>query len=367
MKSIKDLFLLLSHVIEFQSEKVLLKKLFQNNNLEETFESEFKLNLSNLELEKINRLRTEIKKIILSEIKKTLTEKEINFIGLSDPEYPKKLLEINDPPVGLFYRGKIDLLNHLKSVAIVGTRSATNYGINISTKIASLLAEKNIVIISGLAAGIDTSAHIGALKSGKTIAVLGTGVDVVFPTSNKNLFNEILNKNSLIISEYPPSTPGVGWNFPQRNRIISALSDAVVIIEGDLQSGAMITAKFAIKQGKSLFALPGLVDSPTSNGPNVLIKSRVAELLISVNDILEKFGEGKQTKLSFDNENEKIENLSECEKNIYKLLSSTSKNFETLIQETNLEVKELLKYLSMLELKGLVEKAQDGGYARLLV
>jgi DNA processing protein len=170
----------------------------------------------------------------------------------------------------------------------------------------------------------------------------------------------------LILSEYIPATEAMPWNFPQRNRIISALSDAVIVIEGDLQSGALITARFAIKQDKPLFALPGPIDSPASNGPNILIKSGVAELLTSVEDILEKIGESRQIKLDLENNDEKLNNLSEKEKHIYKLLSSVSKSFEILIEEVNIPVQELLKYLSMLELKGFVEKTQEGGYVKII-
>ena len=144
------------------------------------------------------------------------------------------------------------------------------------------------------------------------------------------------------------------------------LSDGVVVIEGDVQSGAMITARFAIKQGKPLFALPGPIDSPMSNGPNVLIKSGVAELLTSVQDILEKIGEGKQIKFDLKDDTEKLEALSEKQKIIYKIISPQSKTFDNLISETNFNVQELLKELSILELKGLIEKEADGKYAKMI-
>ena len=365
---IKDLFLALTFAVKFCSEKTLIKKLYNSNeNFVEIFTSnkkDFKLPITNEEHEKINRLRAEIRKAFVKELKASLEEKGVKFVALCEKEYPGRLKEISDSPLVLFYKGNLSNLNTLKHVAIVGTRAATNYGINMSKKISSLLTERNIVIVSGLASGIDTSAHIGAVKSGKTVAVVGTGVDTVFPSENKQLASNIVSNGGLIVSEYPPETPATPWNFPQRNRIISALSDAVIVIEGDLQSGAMITARFAIKQDKPLFALPGPIDSLVSNGPNILIKSKVAELLTSVDDVLEKIGESRQIKLDLENKDEKLNDLSEKEKNIYKLLSSNSKSFEILIQETNLEVQELLKYLSMLELKGFVEKSNDGGYVQ---
>ncbi len=366
---VKDLFLALSFAVKFQSEKTLIKKLYNScDNFVDIFTSnknDFKLGISGEKYEKLNRLKIEVKKTIIKEIQSLLLEKEIKFVALCDKEYPQKLKEIFDAPPVLFYKGNISNLNSLKHVAVVGTRNPTNYGIKISGKVSSLLSERNIVVVSGLASGVDTSAHIGAINNGRTIAVVGTGLDIVFPSENKQLTGEIVKLGGLIVSEYPPGIPASPWNFPQRNRIISALSDAVVVIEGDLQSGAIITARFAIKQSKPLFALPGPIDSTVSNGPNILIKSGVAELLTSVDDILEKIGESSQIKLDLKNDNEKLNSLSEKEKNIYKLLSSQSKDFEALIQETNLPVQELLQCLSMLELKGIVGKISDGCYVQL--
>lgn len=365
MESTSDLFLLLSLPTDFYVSKPLIKKLYESHkDLLELFSQDMsKTILSKEDVERIEQIKVEIKKYKLDEIKKSLEKNHIGFIALCDNNYPLKLKEINDSPLGLFYKGNLNILKE-KSVAIVGTRAATNYGINISKKIASLLAEQNLVIISGLASGIDTSAHIGAVKSGKTIAVLGTGVDIAFPYTNKELYKEILEKGGLIVSEYPPGSPGLPWNFPQRNRIISALSDAVVVIEGDVQSGAMITAKIAIKHGKPLFALPGPIDSPVSNGPNVLIKSGAAELLTSVNDILEKIGEGKQVQLDLKNNDTKLEELNEKQKNIYKLLS-TAKSFDTILLESSLNISDLVTNLSILELRGFVQKMADGNYLKL--
>ena len=369
MKDINDLFLTLSCIEEIFASKAFIKKLyFSFNNFFEIFTSDFSDfngKITQEEREKIQTTRKELKKIKLSEIKKTLELKKIKFLAYCEKDYPAKLKDISDSPFCLFYRGNLELLKKSKTTAIVGTRAATKYGINVSNDIASLLAKQGIVIISGLASGIDTSAHAGAITSGKTIAVLGTGVDIIFPVSNEKLSYEILDKDGLIVSEYPPGAPGLPWNFPQRNRIISALSDAVVIIEGDVQSGAMITARFAIKQGKPLFALPGPIDSSVSNGPNILIKSGVAELLVSVNDILEKIGEEKQIKLELKNNEKPIDKLNEREKKIYKMLSGDSKGFDILLQETELSLQELTRELSILELKGLVEKTPDGGYVSI--
>lgn len=369
MINVSDVFLLLASLYEFPVSKTFIKSLYNSHkNFPFLFTSnshDLESKLNSEEQRKLQELRRLVKNLNLTDIGDTLKRKHIKFLSYSEKEYSEKLKAINDPPFGLFYKGNIELLNYKKSVAIVGTRSATTYGLNIAKKIASLLAKENVTIISGLASGIDSSAHIGGIEGGKTIAVLGTGPDIIFPSENKELHLKILEKNNLIISEYPPKTPGTPWNFPQRNRIISALSDAVIIIEGDIQSGAMITARFAIKQGKPLFALPGPIDLSTSNGPNLLIKSGVAELLTSVNDVLEKIGEPKQVKLDLKDSTKKdLEELNERQKTIYKFFSTQTKSFDCLLKETNLNIQELIRELSMLELKGIIEKTPDGGYIR---
>lgn len=301
----------------------------------------------------------------LDEVKDLLVRCGAGYVLLTDNSYPEKLKAISDPPDFLFYKGNLDILKNTKSVAIVGTRTATGYGKSITKKISSMLAERGIVIVSGLAAGIDSYAHEGTLVSGKTVAVLGTGIDTIYPASNEKLAKEIIKNKGLIISEYPPGIVSQPWFFPQRNRIISAISDAVIIIEGDTQSGSLITARFAIKQGKPLFALPGPIDSSMSNGPNALIKSGVAKLLTSVNDVLEAINEDKQLELQLEDDNKKkIQELSHAQKEVYELLSSNPVSFDELMSKTSFAVSDLSKELTILEIKGLVEKASEGGYVR---
>ncbi|OGI18845.1 MAG: DNA protecting protein DprA [Candidatus Melainabacteria bacterium RIFCSPHIGHO2_02_FULL_34_12] len=366
METSDNLFLLFSFITDGYASKPLIKKLYGSlSNFNELFTDDTVLMKSKLkyeEIENIKSIKNAIQKFNLNDMKKILEKHEIKYVAFCDKDYPQKLKELSDPPFVLFYKGNIDLIKVSKSVAIVGTRTATNYGKNISKKIASFIAEQSIVVISGLASGIDTSAHLGAKDLARTIAVVGTGLDIVFPSSNKDLFNEMLDKGNLIVSEYPPGTEGAPWNFPQRNRIISALSDAVIVTEGDLQSGALITARFAIKQGKPLFALPGPIDSPMSNGPNILIKSKSAELLTSVQDIFEALGETKQVKINFKEDDVDISELNEKQKTIYKILSSEPKNFDSILSETGLEVQDITMNLSVMELKGFIEKSSRGDY-----
>ena len=209
---------------------------------------------------------------------------KIEEISINSKEYPKNLKNIYDPPKKIYLIGNKDLL-YQKGIAIVGARDATQYGKKIAYNLAKELSEQNIVIISGLAIGIDSYAHKGSLEKG-TIAVLGSGIDNIYPKENLELAREIIKNKGCIISEYPLGTKPERLHFPQRNRIISGLSDGVVVIEASKKSGALITAEFALEQGKEIFAVPGDINKKQSEGTNQLIKDG-AILLTSATDILE--------------------------------------------------------------------------------
>lgn len=209
----------------------------------------------------------------------------IRILNINDNEYPSLLKNIYDPPITLYIKGDISYLNKV-GIAIIGCRDATEYGLQVASTIAYSLSSSNIVIISGLARGIDTTSHIAAIAAnGKTIAVLGNGVDVIYPPENYNLYKNII-ENGIIISEYIVGTKPNPYNFPQRNRIISGLSKGVVVIEAKIKSGTMITTDFALEQGKELYAVPGNIFSKQSEGTNELIKQG-AKVLTNVSDILE--------------------------------------------------------------------------------
>ncbi len=209
--------------------------------------------------------------------------KEINF---SSDKYPKQLREIYNPPKRIYAIGNIEILNKV-GIAIVGSRKATEYGKKVAFRLSKDLSERDIVTISGLAKGIDSHAHIGSLnvQNGKTIAVLGSGIKVIYPKENIELARQILRKGGCIISEYPPDDTPNKSNFPERNRIISGLSKGVVIVEASEKSGALITADFALEQGREVFAVPGNIYSTTSVGTNKLIQQG-AKLVMAVEDIL---------------------------------------------------------------------------------
>ena len=273
---------------------------------------------------------------------------EIFQINLSDYNYLRDLPHIPDPPKKLFIRGKLPA-KRVKTVAIVGTRKPSAYGREIATKIASECAKNGIVVVSGLALGIDSIAHRAAIDSGgKTIAVLANGVDKIYPRSHEDLGQKILQTNGAILSEYPNNTPARPWQFLARNRIVSGLADAVVIIEAASRSGTLSTANHALDQGKEIFAVPGNITSPLSAGCNQLIKNG-ANPLTSVEDLLDflipdRFE--KQTQLFKGDTRE--ENV---------ILEFLSKNGTTssdvIIKQTKLSASEFNQAITMLELKGL--------------
>ena len=222
---------------------------------------------------------------LLEKYEKYILKNDIKIINISDDNYPAKLKNIYAPPITIFAKGDISLLNS-KSIAIVGSREPSKYGIYVAEKFSKELSKEGITIVSGLARGIDTFAHVGALSSfGKTIAVLGSGIDVVYPKEIAKYYREISEKG-LIISEYIVGTAPESKNFPQRNRIISGLSDGVLVVEARKNSGTMITTDFALEQGKELYVIPGNITSNLSAGTNNLIKEG-AKLITDGYEILE--------------------------------------------------------------------------------
>lgn len=206
------------------------------------------------------------------------------ILTLADDHYPKGLLECGDPPALLYARGRIDLLG-APSLAVVGSRSATPQGRRDAEQFSAAFSQAGITIVSGLALGIDAAAHRGGLNGkGSTIAVLGTGVDVVYPRSNAALASEIAEKG-LLLSEFPLGTPALAHHFPRRNRVISGLSKGCLVIEAAVASGSLITARMAAEQGRDVFAIPGSIHSPVSRGCHALIKSG-AKLVESAEDVL---------------------------------------------------------------------------------
>jgi len=284
---------------------------------------------------------------------------DVNIVGFQDSLYPPNLLTIFVPPFLLYVRGKLKK-EDVNAVAIVGTRRATTYGKLAARKLARDLAKEGITIISGMARGIDTAAHWGALEGGgRTIAVLGCGVDIVYPPENKRLMEEII-KNGAVISEFPLKSAPDAFHFPQRNRIISGLSKGVVVVEAPLRSGALITVNFALEEGREVFAVPGNIFSPNSQGTNRLIKEG-AKLVETKEDILEE--------LNFPLIHKEINkgnnpSLSLEERKMLDLLKDKPLHINSIIKISNLSASEVGGSLIKLEIKGLVRELPGKIFAR---
>lgn len=292
-----------------------------------------------------------------------LNEKKIDFVSINDKKYPYLLKQIFDPPLGLYVLGNIPNDDLIK-VSVIGTRKPTEYGKINAYKFCKEFVENNIVIVSGMAYGLDSIANKAALENnGVTIAVMGCGVDVCYPASNRNLMNKIIEKGC-IISEYPPQTPPYHYNFPKRNRIISGLSVGTVVIEAGKKSGTLITVQQALEQGRDIFAMPGNITSEMSRGTNELIKDG-AYILTETNDLLQVLGIKKN--ISNKINNKKIsDSLAPEEKLVYDCIDLTPISIDELILKTKSQIQTIKYILTVLELKGFIQKISGQKYIRSL-
>lgn len=309
---------------------------------------------------------------------------ETEILTFDDVRYPDALRTIPSPPYVLYIRGEIMNWDRLLTVGIVGTRDCTDYGIVATQSIAASLAEKGVTVVSGMAGGIDSVAAKAALKAGnKTIAVLGCGTDVVYPSGNRDLMEAII-KNGAVISEYPPGSPPAKAHFPWRNRIISGLSRGVLVTEAPLKSGALITANYALEQGRDIFAVPGSINKVTCRGTNALLKS-CAKAVVDANDILEEYvyeinrlkiekptgikavfsGKKKESvnneiKISVDEK--RFAGLSDDEKVIITMLMEKNMHIDDLTRGCGFDASKLTPMLSMLEFGGYIQKIPGNNY-----
>jgi len=289
---------------------------------------------------------------LVSRLKDYLLKNEIALITYWDEEYPEVLKNISDPPVSLFVIGNPEFISY-NLFAIVGTRRISNYGKQVTGLFAKEIS-KHFVVVSGMAYGVDTVAHATCIKEGRpTLAVLGCGVDYIYPKSNEALYKKIL-ENGCIVSEYLPWESPKKYTFVARNRIISGLSHGVLVTEAGINSGALITARFGIEQGKDVFAVPGDIFKSNSKGTNELIKSG-AYLVSDPYEILEYYGF---------REHKKIVELSEDEKCILGIIEKAEgiQDAEDIANAISKSVPEVLVLLTIMELKGLVYKSENGTY-----
>ncbi len=286
------------------------------------------------------------------------TEKNgIRIVTIEDKEYPPFLKKIYDPPYLLYVKGEIE--NHPYPIAMVGTRNPSHYGIKMADKLSFNLASIGFTIVSGLARGIDTASHYGAVKAkGKTIGVLGSGFAHFYPRENLKLAEKIVENGGAIITEFPSETLPERWNFPLRNRIIAGISKGVIVVEAGPRSGAIITANIALSEGRDVFAIPGQADSLTSKGTNKLLKEG-AILVENISDILTEFNIEIIKEKERDRK-EKIE-LNEDEKKVLSFINER-RNIEQLLKLTGMEYSSLSKILLALKLKGIVKELPGKNY-----
>ncbi|RUR74479.1 DNA-processing protein DprA [Chlorogloeopsis fritschii PCC 9212] len=288
----------------------------------------------------------------------------------ADPEYPRLLLEISSPPPVLYYRGAVELqenLGQIPMVAIVGTRQPSEYGIRWTRQISTALAKNGFTVVSGLAEGIDTETHATVIKAGgRTVAVLGTGVDVIYPAQNQQLYKQILN-TGLVLSEYPSKTPPDRAHFPRRNRIIAGLCRAVLVMEAPLKSGALITANYANEFGRDIYVLPGRLDDYPSQGCLKLLSQGAAPILKELDELLKMLGAIPQmdfVQVSPEPQQLTLPDLSPELQKVMDVISSDYLPFDTIIQQTGMATGEVASALLQLELMGLVSQMPGMRYRR---
>lgn len=285
----------------------------------------------------------------------------IRVITREDPRYPPQLLNLTDPPICLYAKGNSEVVDFSNNAffSIVGTRSPTSYGLYISELFATALAS-HFVIVSGLALGVDYSAHSAALDAGgKTIAFLGCGVDIPSPRENTDLYNRIIDSGGLILSEFPPGMISLKGHFVSRNRLVSGISSGVLVVEGTKRSGTLITARYAAEQGKDVFAPPAPINSDKSEAPNMLIQNG-AKMVLSPSDILEEYGFGGAVRAG---RTINLEGFCEDEKKVVSILLNEPQRADDIIVSAGLAPVQAMNLLSILEVKGTIIKNADGRYA----
>ena len=281
-----------------------------------------------------------------------------NYFTIEDDIYPQCLREISNPPLKLYYKGNLDLLKDERLIAVVGTRNPSSYGKLCCEYMVKKMTSANITIVSGFAKGIDTIAHkTSLLTGGKTIAVIASGLDIVYPASNLSLYREIEEKG-LILSEYEAGVKPFKFNFPQRNRIIAGLSKGIIVVESKDRGGSLITADLALEFNRDVYAVPGDVFSEYSKGCNNLIRDSKAKSLSNINELLDDY--------SWKIEEKNINN--KYTQNQLLILNSLSseKNLDNILMETKIEQTEILAELMTLEIMGVIKSIAGGRYKKIL-
>ncbi|MFI3226712.1 MAG: DNA-processing protein DprA [Clostridia bacterium] len=387
----------LSECIDYTSISNVLERFENPENVYVASEEELRKVISKKECDKI--LQKDFSKA--DEILNDCFEKEITVFSINDSMYPDLLRNINNPPLVLYMKGRMPDLDTKVAINIIGTRQATLYGKMVTKKLTHILAKEGVIIVSGMAAGIDTIANKEAiLAKTPTIAVLGCSVDYCYPAENRYLMDDIIAVGA-VISEYPPTTKPLPMNFPQRNRIMSGLCRGVLVVEAPKKSGTLITASYALEQGRDIFAVPGNIDNPNAQGCNELIKIG-AKMVTSPYDVLSEYEnelgnkedrltvrnefnvfvvgkeqnksrakannirKQKSAQVEYENKEEKKlsppkkrQDMSANESIIYDIIASGADIFDEIIEKSNLSASEVMMTITMLEINGDVTQNEN--------
>lgn len=343
-KSILDRFEKLTNLFIASKQELLETRLFRREVIESFLKQKAEIN------------RDELLELV--------KEKGILAYPYTHPLYPPNLRHIHKPPLVLYAKGELSPDKLGATFAIVGTRNPTGYGRRLAKEFSKELSEAGATIVSGMAVGVDSLVHWGALAAqGKTVCVLACGVDYCYPSSNRPLYEKIIEEGSgLIVSEFFPGTKPEKWMFPQRNRIISGLSEGLLVIEAGQSSGALITANLAFNQSRSVFAIPGRIDSAMSKGTNDLIYKNIAQLVTSADQILDCLN---WVSTRSKEEVASVVELFGREKEVFDLLSSEPQHFDFISNETGMAAGELSGTLTILELAGVVERHPGEWFSKI--
>jgi len=309
-----------------------------------------------------NSYKKQYDKEKIDSIKKSVEEKSIKVVNYYDEKYPKNLRILEDAPFLLFYKGEIEKLNKSYNISIIGSRNCTNYGLNITRIISKALAENSITVISGMAKGIDAQSHKSAIENGGfTCAVLGSGVDIIYPKENTNLYKGIL-ENGCIISEFRPGTAPFYYNFPIRNRIISALSEMIIVVEAGTKSGSLITVRLALDQGKNVMVVPGSVFSEQSKGTNLLIKDG-AEPILSVQDIFNSADQNfTETNIRINSKGSQVSGL---EGKLNSIITNNPIHIDDIIKISKIDIKRVYELLFEMQFRNEILCLSGNYYVRI--
>lgn len=336
-------------------------KIYQNVNYELILTNIDNIKLALLKIitkEEFLKLKNEVENNLINNYLSNLEKLQIQVVTIESNNYSKLLKEIDLPPLVLYAKGDVTLLNST-CVAIVGSRRSSRYGKDVTTTFSNDFAKAGLTVVSGLADGIDTFAHEACLNAkGKTIAVLGSGLNYIYPATNTNLANKIVNDGGLIVSEYKPNEKPQTYYFPVRNRIIAGLSKAVVITEASEKSGSMHTKNYALDFGREIFAVPGRINDSYSTGCNKIIKNCQSAIALSSADVLNFFGK------NFVESKAQVVQYSLTDQLILDIIDVNEVHYEEILNKSGMDSKELNTTLIRLQLKNLIKKLPGNFYSK---